>query len=114
MQALLKRALQDLPAVELIGITDTARDALAAFDAQQPDVVILDLVLREGNGLTVLQHIKQGMPACQVWIFTAHDGEPFRRRCAAAGADCFFSKNSQHQVFLEHLRELDAAAPASA
>lgn len=111
MQAVLTRVLREVPGVELVGVVATAAGALAAFDLDRPDVVVLDLVLGEGNGLGVLQQIKRRTPSCQAWIFTGHDGEPYRRRCREAGADRFFSKYGQHQQLIEAMRALGLVAP---
>jgi DNA-binding NarL/FixJ family response regulator len=112
LQTVLTNVLGEFPGVELVGVVDTATDALASFELHQPQVVVLDLVLREGNGLDVLQRIKQRRPACRVWIFTNSDGEPYRRRCRTLGADAFFSKHRQHQQLIEHMRDLVRAAPS--
>jgi DNA-binding NarL/FixJ family response regulator len=76
-------------------------------------MVVLDLVLRSGSGLEVLQQIKQRASACRVLVFTVHDAPQFRDRCLDAGADGFFSKLRQHLELISLLRELGAAAAAS-
>ncbi len=110
LQLVLTNAVLDMPGLKLAGVVDSAADAIAAFALHRPDIVVLDLVLRAGNGLDVLQTIKADQPTCCVLIFTGHDGEAFRRRCRALGADDFFSKKSQHQELMQRLRELGAGA----
>ena len=112
MQEILTESFQTVSGVELVGVAETATDALAAFELHRPDVVILDLVLRAGTGLDVLHGIKQRAPACRVLVFTAHDEEPYRTRCLAAGADYFFSKNHQHRALIQELHNLGGDAPA--
>ena len=108
MQEILNWSVQAAPGLELAAVVDTTTDALTAFDRSSPDVVILDLALREGNGLDVLREIKRRAPACRVLVFTTHDTEPYRTRCLAAGADYFFSKNKQHRELIQVLQALGA------
>ena len=104
MQKVLGDHLQAISALKLVGVAETAADSITAFELHQPDVVILDLALREGSGLDVLREIKQRAPACRVLIFTSHDTASFRSRSAAEGADAFFSKSRQFPQLLELLR----------
>ncbi len=106
MQEILTWSLQTAPGLVLAGVAATVTDALAEFERHQPDVVILDLALREGSGLDVLRQLKQRAPACQVLVFTTHDTEPYRTRCLTEGADYFFSKNKQHRELVQLLQRL--------
>ena len=113
MQEILIWSVQTASGLELVAMADTAAEALAEFNRCRPDVVILDLALREGSGLDVLREVKRGSAACQVLVFTTHDTEPYRTRCLAAGADYFFSKNKQHRELVQVLQELGASASKS-
>ena len=111
MQEILSWSLQTTPGLELAAMADTALAAMGEFDRRNPDVVILDLALREGSGLDVLREIKRRAPACRVLVFTTHDTEPYRTRCLAAGADHFFSTNKQHRELIQVLQALGAQPP---
>ena len=111
MQEILTESLQSAPGLELAAVANTAADALTAFEAHRPAVVILDLVLRAGNGLDLLHEIKGRAPACRVLVFTGYDDEPYRTRCLTAGADRFFSKNRQHRELIQHLHSFGGTAP---
>lgn len=113
MQEILTESLRTVPGLELAGVAETATEAMAAFELHRPDVVILDLVLRAGSGLDVLHGIKRRAPTCRVLVFTGHDAEPYRTRCLAAGADCFFSKTRQYRELIQQLRDFGGAAPAA-
>lgn len=95
-----------LPAVRELQEADKASEALELLATAPPDILILDLTLREGNGFDVLARVRELRPACRVLVFTSHDADSVRERCLAAGADRFFSKSRQHRELLHELREI--------
>jgi DNA-binding NarL/FixJ family response regulator len=112
MREILSDAVEAVAGLELTVLADNPEDAICALDLHHPDVVVLDLVLKGGNGLDVLRKIKLRTPGCRVLVFTAYDAEQYRTRCLAAGADHFFSKNRQHHDLLQLLNTLAGEPPA--
>ena len=49
-----------------------AAELQAAFTGQQPDVILLDLVLPDGDGLDLLPKIKKQWPETEVIVLTGH------------------------------------------
>jgi two-component system nitrate/nitrite response regulator NarP len=103
MQETIIQLLQGVPHLRLVGVADTAEDALAAFAQHQPDVVILDLVLRIGTGLMVLREIRRRSAACRVLVFTTYAEPQYRARCLAEGADHFILKSHAHRELVRWL-----------
>lgn len=103
MQEVLQAILSTMGWVRLVGVAETSAEAIRCFEETRPDLVIVDLLLREGSGFEVLNHIRAGESACRVLVFTSHDSEPFRSRCLQAGADGFYSKSRQHRELVEAL-----------
>lgn len=88
----LLRAFCRLPALDS-EIADRLGLALERFRLLQPELVILDFELPDGNGLDLLQTIKRERPATRVLMFSNHDF--FRQRCTSRGADYFFDKSGE-------------------
>lgn len=87
--------------VSVIGYADTEDGGLEGIRANCPDVVILDIQLRQGNGLRLLQRLVNVDIAKRpiVIILTNYDNPEYRRRAEAAGTDYFFDKRSEfHRV----------------
>ena len=64
----------------------TARDAIQALDARRPDLVLLDVVMPDQDGWSVLQHIG-GLPARPlVVVMTARVEEQTAARATQLGA----------------------------
>ena len=53
----------------------TVADAVASLDADPPDLVLLDLGLPDGDGITVATHVARHMPSLPVIVLTARDSE---------------------------------------
>ena len=63
----------------------TAADAVEAAERDRPDVILLDIELADGDGLSVLAEIKARMPGARVLIVTMHDESRLVRQAIAAG-----------------------------
>lgn len=78
-----------------VGHADEARAAIAGILAAVPDVVVLDLHLKEGNGFEVLRAVKKEAPAICFFVLTNHPHEHYRTNAERLGARGFFDKSSE-------------------
>ena len=61
-------------------------DAVRACTEEQPALMLLDLTLPDGDGLSVLDAVRDTGAAPRVTVaMTGHDDDATRRRCLAAG-----------------------------
>ena len=69
-----------------VAAAGTVRDAVAVARRERPDVVLLDLTLPDGDGLTVLHALtaSEAVPLVAVAV-TGHDDPRVRERCLSAG-----------------------------
>ncbi len=87
--------LDELAGVEIVGQAENVAEAISGIRTLQPDVVILDIRLRDGSGIDVLQNIKQDEAAPMVIILTNYPYPGYRKRCLDAGADFFLDKSTE-------------------
>lgn|SRR5215510_7578175 len=87
--------LTELDHVEVIGEADDRDQAIIEVTKLKPQVVILDIQLRQGNGIEVLTQIKKGQPSPTVIILTNYPYPQFREECMSTGADYFFCKATE-------------------
>jgi len=78
-----------------------AEGALAQIRIQQFDLILLDIMLGEYNGLQVLQSIKKFSPQVSVIMITGNRDISLAKECLAEGADDYISKPFD----FEYLRE---------
>ena len=87
--------LGGLHGIRVVGLADSATSAIEGIRKLQPDIVTLDLRLREGSGLDVLKSVKGGEHPPIVLILTNYTDIQYRNRCRAFGADYFFDKTME-------------------
>lgn len=84
----LARLLLEEEGYEVVGEAEDVESALAAARELSPDVVLLDVQLRNGDGFEVARRLAEEQPACAVVMTSTHDGLDFEllaRRCGARG-----------------------------
>ena len=90
------------PEVELIQAPD-GNTALAQFEAEQPDVVILDIGLPDVSGLEVCARLREKTDA-PIIMLTARDSELDMVRGLETGADDYITKPFSHLELLARIK----------
>ena len=109
----LKLATQFLATVQEIdpvGVALTGQDALVLAVGLQPDLILMDLVMPEMNGLDATRQIKAMPDPPIVIVLTGHDTSEYRRAAATAGADGFMYKPELFTDLLPLMRRLTTVA----
>lgn len=113
----LSRTISSIPGVEVIGFADNAVDALERIPQGKPDVLVLDIRLRDSRGFDVLSSIKLQMPSPTVIVLTNFPYPQYRARYMQAGADYFFDKSTEIDQVVRVLQSMlhqPTKAPPSA
>lgn len=110
IRAHLRDALSTLAGAEVLGEAHGQDDAIAGIAATQPDAVILDLTLAQGNGVEVLRRIRPLYPALRIVVLTNRTEAQYRNRCLALGADLFLDKSRDFESLPGQLATLAASA----
>ena len=93
----LLQLLGGLDGVEVVGDADNAVDATTRLMAARPDVVVLDIKLKDGSGIDVLKRVKQSLPSVTVIMLTNYATSEYRRKCLEAGAEYFLDKTNEFE-----------------
>ena len=98
--------LAQIDGVEVMGHSERAPEALREIRRHQPDVVVLDLQLLEGSGLDVLKGLRHDDWQPIVMVLTNHSDPTSREHSIKAGAQYFFDKSTEFELFVAALRQL--------
>jgi DNA-binding NarL/FixJ family response regulator len=93
----LTETLQELAQVEAVGSAETESEG-ARWLSQNPDawdLAIVDLFLKEGTGLHVLEACRFRQPTQKMVVLSNHATQDVRWRCAQLGADAVFDKSTE-------------------
>lgn len=106
--------LRELAPVEPVGHSDNEHDARRWLLANDWDVAIIDLFLRVGSGMNVLQAVRKQRPGQRVVVLTNHSSRDVRWRCRQLGADAVFDKSTELEALVDYCKQLRAAGTAEA
>ena len=69
-------------------------EALSAYRANMPDWVLMDIQMKEMDGLTATRQIKESFPKAKVIILTNHSDAKTKQAAIDAGANAFIGKEN--------------------
>ncbi len=101
--------LSEIEGVDVIGNADNADDAVEDILRLHPDVAVLDIKLRSGSGIAVLEQIRRKAPGMATIMLTNYASPEHRQRCLSAGANYFFDKTEEFESIKGALENLRAA-----
>jgi DNA-binding response OmpR family regulator len=69
-----------------VSVAATVADAISVASADRPDLMLVDLTLPDGSGLTILEALRRDHREPKVSVaLTGHDDPAIARRCAELG-----------------------------
>lgn len=89
----LTRAIDGDPGLELAGAAASVSQGLRLLAHAQPDVLLVDLGLPDGNGLALIREAAQRLPACDVMVITIFGDERHVLESIEAGATGYLLKS---------------------
>lgn len=124
----IRRALADVPDIEVVGSASSGRIALQMLEQKPADLVTLDLNMADMDGMETLREIRRRGLAVRVLVFAARSARSAEDTIEAlrCGADDFVLKPGGDTLSIEHaleqvrsdlipkIRQFTAALPPSA
>jgi putative two-component system response regulator len=97
----LVRLLGSWPSLKVVGTAGSVADAVAAAVTYEPDVILMDFELPDGDGTEATEQIKVLTPAVKVLMLTARTDDESLIRAIAAGCSGFVRKVDAVDSLLE-------------
>ena len=102
----LTRVISEIKGMEIIGEAETQLQALKLIIKLKPDVVILDIRLKTGSGIKVLENIAKRRLKTEVIVCTNYGYSQYRSRCEELGAKYFLEKATEFEKIPRVLRKI--------
>ena len=94
VRAGIRALLEEIEGVRIVAEADSGRAAMALAKAHRPDLVIMDISMKELNGIDAAAQIIAEIPSSRVLILSMYSGEEFVRRATRIGALGYLVKDS--------------------
>ena len=95
MRAGLRALLKSLELVQVVAEAGNGHEAIQLAEQHQPDIVIIDIGMRELNGLEATARIVKLAPAPRIIVLSMHANEEYVRRALQAGAAGYLLKGAE-------------------
>lgn len=107
---IVRRGLAELiatrPDLEVCGEAAEIPEALRLVEATRPDVAIVDLTLKGGHGLELIEEIKARHGRVKMLVSSMHDETLFAERALRAGAAGYIGKQEAPERIIEALHKV--------
>lgn len=94
------------PDLKVCGTADTVVTARAAIALRQPDIVIVDLSLRDADGLGLISDLHRSYPRLPCLVLSMHDEALYVDRVLAAGGRGYIMKHEPAANVLAAVRRV--------
>lgn len=87
------------PDLKVCGEASSVSDALALLSRHCPDVAIVDISLKDGNGIELIKRIQARDDSIRILVCSMHDESVYAERAIRAGAMGYITKeHATHQI----------------
>lgn len=90
----IRALIEELGDIQIVAEASNGREAVALAKQHQPDLVVMDISMKELNGIDATAQIVADVPSTRVLILSMHTTEDFVRRALKAGASGYLVKDS--------------------
>ncbi|HEY1225965.1 MAG TPA: response regulator [Ramlibacter sp.] len=102
--------LEELASIRALGWAENEADARAWLSGKNGDwdLAIVDLFLRQGSGLGVLEACRAREPRQRVVVLSNYATTDMRKRCSQLGADAVFEKSNEIDALIDYCMQQSA------
>ncbi len=86
---------------KVVGIADNISDAALLVAEKQPDILLLDVAMPDGDGIDAIARLKETGSGLRVIVLTVYAEPSVIRRAIEGGADGYILKNTGSKELIE-------------
>ncbi|MCP4290212.1 MAG: response regulator transcription factor [bacterium] len=90
--------------LEVCGEAEDQVSALDIITQENPDLVLVDISLKNSNGMNLIKDISKNYPKTMILAVSMHDEYTYAIRCLKAGAKGYIMKQEGTEKILEAIR----------
>lgn len=94
------------PDLTVCGAAPDYRSAMKGLAAARPDVVIVDISLKDKSGIDLIKDLQAQHPRIQSLVFSMHEEALYAPRALQAGAKGYIMKSEAPEKIIEGLRQV--------
>ncbi len=102
----LAELIAEEPDLEVCGEASDAPDALRQVETSKPHVVIVDISLKSGHGIDLIEQIKTKDEKVKMLVSSIHDEALFAERALRAGAMGYVNKQEATEKVIDAIRQI--------
>jgi len=92
--------------LEIVGESESIAEGVRLLEEREPDLMIVDISLEDGNGLELIKQARALLPGIRILVVSMHDERLYAERAIRAGALGYVSKHEPAEVILEGIRRV--------
>jgi DNA-binding NarL/FixJ family response regulator len=92
------------PGIEVIGEAASGDEAVAVTRALCPDVILMDLRMPRGDGVSAITRIRSDLPEARIMVLTTYDTDADILRAVEAGATGYLLKDTPRAELVRAIR----------
>jgi NarL family two-component system response regulator LiaR len=102
----IRAVLEIVPDIEVVGEAENGRDAVTRVEQLRPDVILMDLVMPEMDGIEAIRRIKDRQLEARILVLTTFAGEDKIFPAIKAGALGYHLKDSRPEELVQAIRQV--------
>jgi len=99
--------------IKIIAEATTGQQAIARTLKHKPDVLLMDVMMQDTDGLDALEKLREKAPQLRVVMMSAYDNPTYVARTVALGAAGFILKDAPAEEFVAAIRRAHRGEPCT-
>lgn len=102
----MRTLLESFSEFQVVGETATGKEAVETAVALQPDVVLMDLQMPDGTGLTATRELRKISPGIRVLVVTLFEDDESIFTALQAGAHGYILKDAEEEEMIRAIKSV--------